>query len=81
MNFKSIFLPLILLPDFQSTSSDACFKSIVQFEGFLPGLPNRISQRSENCTRRREENNLDSVKLRGFPNAAARPGLGIETVP
>ena len=32
MNFKSIFLPLMFLPDFQSSRSNAFFKSIVQVE-------------------------------------------------
>ena len=34
MNFKSIFLPLIFLPDFQFIWSNAIFNSIVQFENF-----------------------------------------------
>ena len=34
MNFKSILLHLMFLPDFQSSRSNAFFKSIVQFEIF-----------------------------------------------
>ena len=38
MNFKSIFLPLMFLPDFQSSRSNAFFKSIVQVATFGPVL-------------------------------------------
>ena len=46
MNFKSIFLPLIFLPDFQSSRSNAFFNSIVQFPIF------RISWLFEKLTSR-----------------------------